>query len=571
MRGGSGLQLWYDPRYRLPIPSLGPRHGLEPRRADFVAWYLTIEGFVHTSDVVAAAPVRYSDLARVHTEELLASLADGTRLAEVFHTEPSEIQADEVMSAVRRAVGATIEASRSALESQRPCLNLLGGFHHAFPDKAGGLCPVNDIAVAIAVLRSEGFVGTVSVLDLDAHPPDGTSACLAGDEATWIGSLSGSDWGPLSRCDETVLPAGSGDAVYLAALDALLSRMPPSELVFVIAGGDVLAGDRMGQLGLSLQGVRQRDLAVLKAVRGRASVWLPGGGYTAEAWRVLAGTAFVLLGYELAEVPPINPLDLRFQRVASLLDPRHLGSESDELFDAAELEEELGMRRPSPKRLLGTYTREGLLHALDAYGILPHLERLGYAAFQVEIEREAVGERLRVLGRDRADQEHVLGEVVLERTRLAERPVIFVHWLTLRHPASTFGKSRPPLPGQEVPGLGISVEVVEMLSRAAVRTGAEGVGFRPSYLHTAWPMAPNSGFVDPARQGRLEALVRDLGHLGPYELSVALQAGRVLMDGEPYDWEPEPMVTWIKPVTRRDPEIDAERDRVRFTLRPAPA
>jgi len=63
----------------------------------------------------------------------------------------------------------------------RCALNLLGGFHHARPDVAGGFCPVNDVAVAIAAVRADGFRGRVLVLDLDAHPPDGLAACLAGD------------------------------------------------------------------------------------------------------------------------------------------------------------------------------------------------------------------------------------------------------------------------------------------------------------------------------------------------------------------------------------------------------
>jgi hypothetical protein len=47
---------------------------------------------------------------------------------------------------------------------------------------------------AIAAVRADGFSGRVLVLDLDAHPPDGLAACLAGDPSCVIGSISGSDW-----------------------------------------------------------------------------------------------------------------------------------------------------------------------------------------------------------------------------------------------------------------------------------------------------------------------------------------------------------------------------------------
>ena len=51
--------------------------------------------------------------------------------------------------------------------------------------------------MAIATLRFRGFDGQVVVLDLDAHPPDGTAACLEHDERAWVGSLSGSHWGAI--------------------------------------------------------------------------------------------------------------------------------------------------------------------------------------------------------------------------------------------------------------------------------------------------------------------------------------------------------------------------------------
>ncbi len=147
---------------------------------------------------------------------------------------------------------------------------------------------------AIATLRAEGFRGRVAVLDLDAHPPDGLAACLDADRDVWIGSLSGSDWGPLPRADETVLPPGTQDPAYLDALGALLSRMPRPRLAFVIAGGDVLAGDRLGTLGLTVAGARERDLLVASELEGVPSVWLPGGGYSDRAWHVLAGTGMAV-------------------------------------------------------------------------------------------------------------------------------------------------------------------------------------------------------------------------------------------------------------------------------------
>src|SRR5512135_1307651 len=231
------VDVWYDPAYRLPFSGI-EFSGLDTRRADFAAWWL------RESKAIAApwwrSPRRasYAELARVHDVALLESMSRPDTLAAVFGVDPSDVPVDEVMRTVRLATGATIQATGETLRRGRPQLNLLGGFHHAGPASAGGFCPVNDIAVAIASVRADGFSGTVAVLDLDAHPPDGVAACLARDPNHWIGSISASDWGPLPGVDEVLLPEGTGYGPYMEALRGLLDRMPPAGLVFVIAGGD---------------------------------------------------------------------------------------------------------------------------------------------------------------------------------------------------------------------------------------------------------------------------------------------------------------------------------------------
>src|SRR5215468_10320296 len=249
---GRDLAVWYSPDYRLPLSALEARTGFQPRRADHAIWFLLERRAVGRRNLHAPRRAGYDELSRVHTPELLDSLSRAETLARIWNVDPSDVPVDEVMNTVRLACGGTIEAARAVLAADNPrrvgrrAINLLGGFHHARPDGAGGFCPLNDVAVAIAALRADGFAGRVIVLDLDAHPPDGTLACLANDPYWFIGSISVADWGPLPGVDETVLPGGAGDAAYLDALDALLARVPSGEIAFVIAGGDVLRGDSLG-------------------------------------------------------------------------------------------------------------------------------------------------------------------------------------------------------------------------------------------------------------------------------------------------------------------------------------
>jgi len=560
------VTVWYDPAYRLPVSSLPSRAGLQPRRADFAAWWLRECRAVLPRGFRTPRRVPYQELARVHTSELLESLGNPETLAAVFGVDPSDIPVDEVMNTIRLACGATVAAARETLTTRAPALNLLGGFHHAAPGAAGGFCPVNDVAVAVAAVRAEGFGGRVAVLDLDAHPPDGIALSLESDPDAWVGSLSGSDWGPLPGVDETVLPEGAGDDDYLEALGALLDRMPRPRLAFVIAGGDVLAGDRLGRLGLTLGGARERDLLVASELEGVPSVWLPGGGYSAAAWRVLAGTGMALAAGSVEPIPEdYDPLAERFAGISADLTPADLGDTGE--LTAEDLEEALGIRPRGRRLLLGFYTTSGMEHALYRYGVFDELQRLGYGHFRAAFDTAGLGERIRIFGESEGE-EHLLVEVILEKRRVLGVEVLYVHWVSLRHPRAQFSEHRPRLPGQDVPGLGLARETGTMLARMAVRLGLGGVVIRPSHYHIAYTARHHFSFVDPERQGRFEALVRDLAGVPLTEATEAVTEGRVLLDGKPYTWEADEMAYWLRESPEEPGEVVRERERVRFTLVP---
>lgn len=576
----SPLPVWHHPAYRLPLPALETNRSLDPRRADSVAFYLLHTRTVPRRLFRQPTPISYVDLGRVHSQALLESLSEPATLARIFALDALEVSVDEVMHSVRLACGGTLAAAREALDRRGPTVNLLGGFHHAAPDRASSLCPVNDVAVAIATLRAQGFSGRVVVLDFDAHPPDGTTACLVSDVRSWVGSLSGSDWGPLDSCDETVLPPGTGDDGYLAALAALLSRMPSPDLAFVLAGGDVLAGDHMGQLGLTMQGARERDLRVAAALDGRPSVWLPAGGYHPGAWRVLAGTCLALARHTRRAVPAaFDPLGSRFAAIAHELSPAALAGRGKKDLDddgwgltQDDLDGAMGVRPASEKRVLGFYTASGLEYGFARYGILEHVERQGYGSLRLDVDQVVAGDRLRLFGTS-AGHEYLLVECIVERKVISGLDALFVHWLTLLNPRAEFSDRRPRLPGQEHPGLGIAREADEMLLRMAKRLGLAGVAFRPAQFHVAVQTRSRYRFVDARRQGRFEALVRDLAVLPLPVATVKVSEGRVRLvrsggdpAGEPYAWEPDVMVHWIAPMPEDAGALLAEREAVRFVI-----
>lgn len=564
----SPLDLWHHADYRLPLASAEFTVGLETRRADDALFYLLRSGAVRSAHVHTPSPVSFEAMLRVHTPDYVESLTHPHTLASIFAVDAAEVEVKTLLASIRVACGGTLQAAQRTLVAAVPGLNLAGGFHHAGPGRGGGFCAVNDIAIAVAALRAEGFTGKVGVIDLDAHPPDGTAECFNGDDSVWIGSISGVSWVVLPNVDEVVLPRDTGDEPYLEALTGLLARMPRVDLAFVLAGGDVLAKDRLGHLALTVGGARRRDLQVAAHLHHVPQVWLPAGGYGPHAWEVLAGSGLALALHTQAPIPAnYDPLAARFTQVSRGLQAGALGSEP--LLTEADLADVFGQARSGPKKLLGFYTAEGLEYALEAYGLMPLVRRLGYGELRVELESVGTAGRAKLHGVDTRDQTPVvLVELEVERKSIGGGSFLFVNWLSLRNPRAHFSPQRPQLPGQEVPGLGLAREMSQMLALMARRLVLDGVAFRPSWYHMAYAARHSARFVTAERQGRFEALVRDLKAFPLLEVTRALAEGRVLLNGAHYSWEPEEMVEWLNPghASADAAAVAAERERCHFTL-----
>ena len=182
--------------------------------------------------------------------------------------------------------GGTWLAARLALRHGYAA-NGAGGSHHAMHDTGAGYCVFNDLAVAAHRLVEEREVARILIVDLDVHQGDGTAALTAGRDDIVTFSIHGEKNFPArkARSDlDVALPDGTGDEVYLEALDrhlpSLLDDVQP-DLILYQAGVDPHGDDRLGRLALSDAGLEARDRFVMRQARQRgvplASVL--GGGY----------------------------------------------------------------------------------------------------------------------------------------------------------------------------------------------------------------------------------------------------------------------------------------------------
>jgi hypothetical protein len=211
---------------------------------------------------------------------------------------------------------------------------------------------------------------------------------------------------------------------------------------------------------------------------------------------------------------------------------------------------------------LGRLDAAALRRELEEAGVVAGLAARGYDRVQIRTTLESGEHRLRVLPAG--------GSVPLVDLRLAEAATLFkeptlsrlglevlsflsMNWLTLQDPDRKYPPERPRLPGQDHPGLGLSRAVYQRLLLWAEDWGKDGLLNFPEYFHNAVIYSPAFRFISPAREGRFQALRRDLGALSLAEASWAVESGRVLEEpaGAPFRWEPAEMVAAISHDVRR--------------------
>jgi acetoin utilization deacetylase AcuC-like enzyme len=244
---------------------------------------LLAAGDTSPGDWRVAAPASEAELRLVHTPEYLDDFLNARW---THRTESSELPLDPpVVRAFVLFTGGTIAACREAI-ARGFAVNVGGGFHHAFADHAEGFCYLNDIAVGIRVLQHEGAIRRAAVIDCDLHQGNGTAHIFHGDPSVFTFSIHQERLYPVKQASDldVGLDDPAGDARYLAALDAALplvfERGQP-ELVVYQAGADPYEEDQLGNLGITLQGLRERDRRVLAACadRGVPCAVTFGGGY----------------------------------------------------------------------------------------------------------------------------------------------------------------------------------------------------------------------------------------------------------------------------------------------------
>ena len=264
---------------------IGP-HVFPVEKYRLVCEQLRRRGIIKHENLIEPAPASQEDLLLVHepkyVDDLIHARATPRTLSSELPVSTSIIQA------ILLATGGTIRAGEEALK--KGCaINLSGGFHHAFPDHAEGFCYANDMAVAIRRLQKQRKGIKVAVIDCDLHQGNGTAFIFKDDKSVYTFSIHQRDLYPPKQDSswDIHLGKGVGDEEYLGHLGigvpAIMEKFRP-DVVLYQAGADPYREDQLGDLKLTMSGLKRRDDFVFGECkkRGVPVAAVLGGGYARD-------------------------------------------------------------------------------------------------------------------------------------------------------------------------------------------------------------------------------------------------------------------------------------------------
>lgn len=279
------MQAFYSDRYVIKLPE---NHTFPISKYALIRNQLVSEGTLEESQICESPFARREEVLLVHTADYYDRMVEG-QLTEREIRRLGLPWSEALVGRSRVSAGGTLAASRAALREGTGA-NLGGGTHHAFADHGEGFCVLNDIAVAVQVLRAEGKIRRAAVIDCDVHQGNGTAAIFATDPEVFTLSLHGEKNYPLLKQESTIdvpLADRTEDEEYLKRLEInltiALDRFRP-DAVFYQAGVDPYEDDRLGRLALTFDGLLRRDFMVMQACRERdlPCVITLGGGYARQ-------------------------------------------------------------------------------------------------------------------------------------------------------------------------------------------------------------------------------------------------------------------------------------------------
>lgn len=277
------LKIAFDPIYHHPLPE---GHRFPMAKYSLLPEQLRYEGTCEAANFFEPGLISEEQILRTHTQEYWDKLKH-LQLSKAEERKTGFPLSQQLVERERRIAQGSIDCCHYALQGGIS-LNIAGGTHHAYTNRGEGFCLLNDIALAAHYLLDRQLAKRILVVDLDVHQGNGTAEIMAKEERVFTFSMHGAKNYPLHKEKSDLdieLADGIEDKAYLELLTQNLARLLEDfepDFIFHQSGVDVLKTDKLGRLGLSIAGCKERDRLVLESAKAGQIplVACMGGGYS---------------------------------------------------------------------------------------------------------------------------------------------------------------------------------------------------------------------------------------------------------------------------------------------------
>ncbi|MCL1865027.1 MAG: hypothetical protein FWF73_04370 [Spirochaetes bacterium] len=172
---------------------------------------------------------------------------------------------------------------------------------------------------------------------------------------------------------------------------------------------------------------------------------------------------------------------------------------------------------------LKRFNEEDLYSMMDKSGLIKHLKNMGFKNLITEIDADDAGiNYMKLFWEEKTHAKQLIDLRVSESTFLPESKyftqnteilpydTIKIEWLSAKNPLKGFDDNKPQLPGQANPGLGVlkfSFKILYIMAKLVFKDGFVDV---PNHMHGAIMYSKTFKFFDPAHEGIIRAVIRDL-------------------------------------------------------------
>ncbi len=279
------LKIAFHPIYKHPLPE-GHRFPME--KYDLLPKQLLHEGTCVKDNFYEPGYPDEADILRVHDAEYVRRLKNLELSKKEIRVSGFPLS-QELVEREHIIADGTIKACQYALE-KGIAMNIAGGTHHAFTNRAEAFCLLNDQAIAARYLQSNDLAKKILIVDLDVHQGNGTAEIFQNDDSVYTFSMHGKGNYPFRKEKSDLdieLPDGTSDEEYLKILKStlpdLIEKINP-DFIFYLCGVDILESDKLGRLSCSISGCKERDRFVIQTcydldIPMQSSM---GGGYSKD-------------------------------------------------------------------------------------------------------------------------------------------------------------------------------------------------------------------------------------------------------------------------------------------------